>query len=227
MGFQLCNLFPRSHESIPFICNLLQFPTSHISFKSSLALSQSFPLFIIHGFLLSYSYHYSPRTSANHFALFKFLFFFFSFVRTRSLTESTHLTYPTNRWNRNRWNHGTRWTEMDGGFSTMVYFGLRFFNRKPITSDQCPPLKSSNFSCSFDAFIHVQTLLNFNIWSCILEHILTYLIVLQYFVIIKTLEELYKSNFVLTICPFFKKKRRRRKRRGILYGKKTNTWLIL
>jgi len=99
---------------------------------------------------------------------------------------------------------GQRWV---GGFSTMVYFGLRFFNRKPITSDQCPPQKSSNFSCSFDAFIHVQTLLNFNIWSCILEHILTYLIVLQYFVIIKTLEELYKSNFVLIICPFFKKKK--------------------
>jgi len=41
-------------------------------------------------------------------------------------------------------------------------------------------------------FIHAQTLLKLNLWSCTLEHILAYLIVLKYFVIIKTLEELYK-----------------------------------
>jgi hypothetical protein len=45
------------------------------------------------------------------------------------------------------------------------------------------------------SLMHVQTLLNFNIWSCILEHILVYPTVFQY-VIIKTLEELYKDNFV-------------------------------
>jgi len=51
---------------------------------------------------------------------------------------------------------------------------------------------------AFDALIHVQILLNFILWSCTLEHILTHPIFLQYFVIIKTLEELYKTNFVPT-----------------------------
>jgi len=46
------------------------------------------------------------------------------------------------------------------------------------------------------SLMHVQTLLNFNIWLCIFEHKLTYPIVFQYFVIIKTLEKFYKDNFV-------------------------------
>jgi len=49
-------------------------------------------------------------------------------------------------------------------------------------------------SCACDTLIHVQTLFNFNLWFCTLEHILANPIVLQYFVIIKTLEKLYKNQ---------------------------------
>jgi len=63
-----------------------------------------------------------------------------------------------------------------------------------LSSDLLPSLLAS--LALLISLMHFQTLLNFNIWSCILEHILTYPIVFQYFVIIKTLQELYKDNFV-------------------------------
>jgi hypothetical protein len=74
-----------------------------------------------------------------------------------------------------------------------------FFWSKVLTY-VCPFFRSSTSLLASLALlislIHVHTLLSFNIWSCILEHILAYPIVFQYFVIIKTLEKLYKDNFV-------------------------------
>jgi len=52
-----------------------------------------------------------------------------------------------------------------------------------------------SFSCASDILIHVHNIFNFNLCSCTLEHILANPIVFQYFVIIKTLEELYKPIF--------------------------------
>jgi hypothetical protein len=76
-----------------------------------------------------------------------------------------------------------------------------FFWSKMLTSDWPffrSSTKSFNFSCASVALIYVQTLINFNLWSYTLKHILAYLIVLQYFVIFKTLKTLYKTNFVPT-----------------------------
>jgi len=46
-------------------------------------------------------------------------------------------------------------------------------------------------------------LINFNLWSRTLEHILVYPIVIQCLVIIKTLETLYKTHFVSIILLYF------------------------
>jgi len=55
-----------------------------------------------------------------------------------------------------------------------------------------------SFSCVSDALILAQYFDRYICWSCTLEQILVYPIVLQYFVMIKTLEELYKTFLVPT-----------------------------
>ena len=50
-----------------------------------------------------------------------------------------------------------------------------------------------SFSCASDALIYIQYFDGYIIWSCTLEQKLVYSIIIQYFVIIKTLEQLYKQ----------------------------------
>ena len=57
--------------------------------------------------------------------------------------------------------------------------------------------------CASDALIHVNYLVEYIIWSCTLEQILVYPIVLQYFVIFKTFEELYKRLLFQKSSPFW------------------------
>jgi len=57
-----------------------------------------------------------------------------------------------------------------------------------------------SFFGAYDALIHVQYNDGCIIWYCTLKQISVYLIVLQYFVIIKTLEELHKTLLVPTYC---------------------------
>lgn len=60
-----------------------------------------------------------------------------------------------------------------------------------------------SFSYAYDVIIYVQTLINFNLWSCTLKHISAYPIVLHYFVINKTSRTLYKLfNFIPTLLKW-------------------------
>jgi len=82
-----------------------------------------------------------------------------------------------------------RASECNSSFDSSVDFWLTFLRIL---------YQSFNFFCVSDALIYVQTLINFNLRSYTLKHILVYPLVLQYFVIIKTLEALYKSIFFST-----------------------------